>query len=162
MQHNKNHFICKLFPNDEIREKIFNGTLDENDCDNEDARTFLNLLQDKGTNRRTKHNPLTEGEWVNAVMKSNKSSTSSAFSDHNYAVCKCALGSERLTKVLVAYCNLLISNQCYPIRWIKALNAMSEKGNGPVLGKLRTMQLIEADFKMLMRIFENERMAGKI
>ena len=39
---------------------------------------------------------------------------------------------------------------------------MLEKGKGPVLGKLRTMQLLEADFQLLMRIFANERMVGVI
>ena len=39
---------------------------------------------------------------------------------------------------------------------------MLEKGKGPVLGKLRTTQLVEVDFQLLMRIFVNERMVGVI
>ena len=39
---------------------------------------------------------------------------------------------------------------------------MLQKGKGPVLGKLRTMQLVEADFQLLIRIFLNERMVGLI
>ena len=82
----------KLLPNDEIREKIFNGTLDENDYDNEDTRNFKSAIR-KGTNRRNKLNLLIEGEWVHAVMKSKKCSTSSVFSNRNCAVCECTLGS---------------------------------------------------------------------
>ena len=37
-----------------------------------------------------------------------------------------------------------------------------EKGKGPVLGKLRTMQLIEADFQLLMRMFVGGRTEGTI
>ena len=95
-------------------------------------------------------------------MKSKKISTSSVFSNRNHAMCECTLGNERLTKELVSYHNPLISNQCCPIRWTKVLNTMLEKGKGLVLGKLRTPQLIEADFQMLIRAFSNERMAGKI
>ena len=34
---------------------------------------------------------------------------------------------------------------------------MTEKGKGPVLGKLRTIQLIEADLKLIMILFVNVR-----
>ena len=30
---------------------------------------------------------------------------------------------------------------------------MLDKGKGPILGKLRTIQLIEADLQLIMRIF---------
>ena len=39
---------------------------------------------------------------------------------------------------------------------------MLEKGKGPVLGKLRTIQLIEVDFQILMRIFIGNRNKGNI
>ena len=39
---------------------------------------------------------------------------------------------------------------------------MLEKGKGPLLGKLRTMQLVEEDFQLLMRVFINEIMVGLI
>ena len=37
-----------------------------------------------------------------------------------------------------------------------------EKGKGPVLGKLRTIQLIEADLQLLMRIYIGGRNNEKI
>ena len=39
---------------------------------------------------------------------------------------------------------------------------MLEKGKGLVLGKLRTIQLVLADFQLLIRILVNERMVGVI
>ena len=39
---------------------------------------------------------------------------------------------------------------------------MIEKGKGPVIGKLHTIQLIEANLQMLMRVFINYRTKGKI
>ena len=84
------------------------------------------------------------------------------FPIENCTMCECALGSERFTKVLVACCNLTMSNQCYPETWLKILSMMLEKGKGPVLEKLRTTQLVEANFQLLMRFFSNERMVRVI
>ena len=39
----------------------------------------------------------------------------------------------------------------------KTLDITIEKGKGPVLGKLRTIQLIEADLQLVMRILVNNR-----
>ena len=39
---------------------------------------------------------------------------------------------------------------------------MIEKGKGLVIGKLRTIQLIEADLQMIIRIYINNRMKEKI
>ena len=82
------------------------------------------------------------------------------FSYRNCAMCECALGSEILTKILVACCNLIISTQFYPEIWLKKLNIMHEKGKGQLIVKLRTIQLAEIDFQLLMRVFLNDRMVG--
>ena len=52
----------ELFPNNTMRDKMFNGMLDENDCEDEDVRKILKLLQDKDSSIRTNHSPLTELE----------------------------------------------------------------------------------------------------
>ena len=39
---------------------------------------------------------------------------------------------------------------------------MIEKGKGPIVGKLRTIQLIEVDLQLLMRILVNNRNKFKI
>ena len=58
--------------NDEIREKIFNGNLDENDFSDEEVRSILNLIQDKDNNRRPHHGPLVVLEWEMIVKKLRK------------------------------------------------------------------------------------------
>ena len=64
--------------------------------------------------------------------------------------------------LLVKYYNHCIMKGFYPRRWLKALDVTLEKGKGPVLGKLRNIQLIEADFQMLMRVFMNMRNTNAI
>ena len=52
--------------------------------------------------------------------------------------------------------------QFFPDRWLKILVVSIEKGKGPVLGKLRTIQLIKADLQLLMRFFVNTRNKSSI
>ena len=70
-----------------------------------------------------------------------------------YAVYKCALGSERMMEILVSYYNIIIAKGYYPKRWLKILDAMLGKGKGMIVGKLRTITLIEADLQNIMRIY---------
>ena len=44
------------------------------------------------------------------------------------------------------YYNVIVMKGFYPSRWLKILDIILEKGKRPVLGKLCTIQLIEADF----------------
>ena len=67
-----------------------------------------------------------------------------------------------MTILLVQYYNLIVQKQYYPTRWLKTLDITIEKGKGPVIRKLRTIQLIEADLQILMIIFINERNSGRI
>ena len=60
-------------------------------------------------------------------------------------MCKCTLDSERMTDILFSYYNLLTKNGYFPKRWLDVLDVMIEKGKGMVLGKLRTITLIEVD-----------------
>ena len=59
------------------------------------------------------------------------------FSNRNDSIHECDLESERLTKIIVSYYNLLISNEQCPKIWANIVNIMLEKGKGPVTGKLR-------------------------
>ena len=84
INHNRKHFkkahsskiydnsIYELLPNYSTREKIFNETLDKNNCGDEDVRIFLNLLQCKDLNNRTHHILITELEWENIVKNPRK------------------------------------------------------------------------------------------
>ena len=70
--------------------------------------------------------------------------------------------NERMTNLLVKYYNVIIAVQIFPARWLKTPAVMIEKGKGPVLGKVRIIQLIEADLQLLMRIFVNTRNKGSV
>ena len=101
-------------------------------------------------------------EWQQAVKRAKKRSASSIYSKRSHAIYKCALNSLRLTLVLIRYLNIIIKNQYYPERWMKTLDVIIEKGKGPVLGKLRTIQLIEANLQLVMRILVNNRNKHRI
>ena len=92
-----------------IRDKILNGTLQREECDNERVYRLLKLLHQNSKSYYNR-NPIkiTIDDWTKVVKQSKKRSASSIFSRHTYAVYKCALGSERMTNILVIYYNLII------------------------------------------------------
>ena len=67
-----------------------------------------------------------------------------------------------MMKILVRFYNAIVRKGYYLKQWTRLLNVMLEKGKGPILGKLRTMQLIEADLQLLMRMFVGGRTEGAI
>ena len=62
-----------------------------------------------------------------------------------------------MTEILVTYYNILIKNRYYSKRWLKILDTILEKGKGMILGKLRTIMLIEADLQYIMRIYLEDK-----
>ena len=68
---------------------------------------------------------------------------------------KYALESSKMVKILVIFYNIVVKKGYYLKRWIKLLTVILEKGKGPILRKLRTIQLIEADIPLLKRIIIN-------
>ena len=52
-----------------------------------------------------------------------------------------------ITEFLVRFYNVLIKWRYYVERWKNILDTILKKGKGPILGKLRTIQLIEADMQ---------------
>ena len=91
-----------------------------------------------------------------------KQSTLSIFSKRNYSAHEYYLNSKILIKLLVYYCNIIIKKGFYLTRWLQVLDVIIEKGKKLVLGKLRTIQLIEANSQLLMRIFTILRNSGAI
>jgi len=166
MTFNRNHFkkahstpiyndkIYNELRNNSIRDKILNGNLSRDECDNDNVYEFLKLLRQNGRNnyRRTRRE-LCEQDWIRVVKKSKRNSASSIFSKRTYAVYKCSLDSERMTNILVAFYNLIIKRGYYPARWLDILDVMIGKGKGMLLGKLRIITLIEADLQYVMRIY---------
>ena len=58
-------------------------------------------------------------------------------------MCKITLNNERMTKMLVSCYKIITTVQFFTERCLKVLVVMIEKGKGPVLGILRSIQLIE-------------------
>ena len=112
MTHNTNHFKAahetpvhndQIYPQlqqDNVRNKILDGTLERSECDNEDVCHFLKLLKQprhlrSQVNRQFKE--VTQEQWVREVKRAKKRSASSIFSKRTYSVHKCALRSVRMT-----------------------------------------------------------------
>ena len=55
------------------------------------------------------------------------------------------LCSVTITEMLISFYNVIIKRRYYLQRWVNILNKILEKGKEPILGKLQTIQLIEAD-----------------
>ena len=62
-----------------------------------------------------------------------------------------------MTEILLKFYNLILVKQYYPKQWIKVLDVTLEKEKGSVLGKLRVIYLMEADFQLIIRIFLGQR-----
>ena len=75
---------------------------------------------------------------------------------------KCTTDSDIIMNLLVQYYNMIIQHKLIPRRWIDVLDIILDKGKGPVLRKLRIIQLIEADLQILMHIFVGYRNKGEI
>ena len=73
---------------------------------------FLMLLQrNNGISYPTKiYEPITKDEWMMVVKKVKRKSTSSIFTKRNYSLYKCAIGSERLTSILIKFYNAIIQS----------------------------------------------------
>ena len=137
-----------------IRDKILNRTLRREECDDERVYRLLKLLNQNGRDQYNRYRKvITTEDWVKVVKKSKKRSASSIFSRRIYAVYKCTLDSERMTDILVRYYNLIIKNGYFSKRWLNILDSMLGKGKGFVLGKLRIITLIEADWQYVMRMY---------
>lgn len=70
----------------------------------------------------------------------------------NYAVLKCLAQSKYLTETFAMFYTQIIRHHIVLEQWKKSLACMLEKGKGPLLNKLRIIQLIQADLQMLMRV----------
>ena len=118
IEFNANHFkkalnsiahkdkICNKLRRSSIRDKILNGTLDREECDDYRVCRFLCLLKrpsDKAYSQQRRE--ITFQDWIKVVKKSKKRSASSIFSKRTRAVYKCAAGSDRMTMIFVRFYN---------------------------------------------------------
>ena len=169
MHHNKKHFrqahdskaykdrIYNKLDDNRVRDAMLKGEIEEDECDHKEVHQFLKLLAKPVESIQPNNGEISVLEWERVVKKSKRKSASSVFSGRTCSVHKCALESEVMTELLVQFYNILLRNGMCLKRWIKLLDIILEKGKGPTLGKLRTIQLYEADLQLLMRIFVGGR-----
>ena len=86
-----------------------------------------------------------------------KLSALSVFSKRIYTTYKCTINSTRMNIILMKYYNTIIKWRFYLKSWLKVLDIILDKGKGLVLGKLWIIQLIKADFQLLMKTFLQNR-----
>jgi len=99
---------------DEVRNKILNGELELEDCDDSDVHGFLSLLKREARgNQPIESVEISETEWEQVVRKSKRKSASSIFSNCTYSVYKYTLDSNVMTKILVKFYSTLIKNGFY-------------------------------------------------
>ena len=67
-----------------------------------------------------------------------------------------------MVEVLVQCHNVKIEHNHYPKRWLKVVGVVVEKGKGPRIKNLRTLEMIEADLQLVMRMFLSSRMNKRI
>ena len=96
------------------------------------------------------------------MKQAKRKSASSIFSKWNYSAYKCALESEKMTKILVRFYNTIVLTGYYLKRWTKLLAVTLEEGKWLILCKLPTKQLIEVDLQLLMRMFVGGRTESAI
>ena len=75
------------------------------------------------------------------------------FSKRDYSVCKCAIKSDRMVKMLVKFYNAIMKHDHFLNRQLDVLDVMIEKGKENKINKLRVIQIIESDLQLTMRIF---------
>ena len=93
------------------------------------------------------------------VKQSKRRIISSIFSKRDFSVRKCAMNCERMSKVLVRFCNMIMKHDHFPSRWLDVLDAMIEKGKRNKMNKLRATQTIKAYLQLIMRTFLGLRIA---
>ena len=91
------------------------------------------------------------------VKQSKKTSTLLIFSKQTYRVNECTLKYKKFTKMLLKFYNTVIKNEYRLDRWNNIVEVILEKGKGPLINKLRIIQLIKANFQLIIRIFLNHR-----
>ena len=64
--------------------------------------------------------------------------------------------------MLIKFYNIVIFQEYKLNRWKKIIEVMLEKGKHPITNKLQIIQLIKADFQLIMRIFLNYRKSENI
>ena len=65
---------------------------------------------------------------------------------------KLVVDNEEFMDMLIMFYNLAIAKRIVLNLWRNVLDTMLDKGKGPVLGKLRIIELIEGDLQLIIRL----------
>ena len=167
IMHNRKHFskakdtkvyknrIIKALNQNEIRDKILKGTITKDEVNDKDVYDFLRLLALPNGQEITtkKFDPITLEDWKYVVKKSKRKSVSSVFSRRTYVVYKLVNDNDEFLEVLLLFYNLALKKGIILKRWQDILDIILEKGKGPLLGKLRIIELIEGDMQIITRMY---------
>ena len=93
---------------DNMRDKTIQGALNKQDCDDENACEFMCLLKRRTKTQIDELKEMNEIEFRKVVQQAKKRSTLWMFSKRDYSVCKCAMKSDRMVKVLVKFHDVII------------------------------------------------------
>ena len=92
---------------DEMRDKIMQGTLDREDCDDDNAWKFRRFLKRRASDQIDELKEVNEIKFRKLVQPAKRRSPSSMFSKRDHSVCKCAIKSDRMVKILVKFHNTM-------------------------------------------------------
>jgi len=87
------------------------------------------------------------------VKRSKRKSVSSVFSRRTYAVYKLVNDNDKFLEVLLIFYNLVLQKGIVLKRWQNILDVILEKGKGPLLGKLRIIELIEGNLQIIICMY---------
>ena len=122
--------------NASIWNKLLNGMLRKNECNNEELFKFLKLFKQLDHRRNKEMVEISVEIFISMVKCTKKQNISLVFSGRIYAVYKCIILCNRMLSVLVIFYNIILKQKYYLVRWIKILETIIEKGKELVIGKL--------------------------
>ena len=141
-----------------VRDKILRGELIREDVNNENVHEFLSLLVLEKKEIKTKNfDPMTLEGLKSVVKKVKKRSMSSVFSKRTYVVHKMVIDNDEFLEILTLFYNLVIINGIVLDRWRNIIDTILDKGKGPLLSKLRIIELIEGDLQLIIRLYVGQR-----
>ena len=94
---------------------------------------FFNLLKKNNKTGTYFNNSICTNDWRKVVRKSKENSSSEMCSKIDYSVHKYALNFDSITEALIRFCNLIIKDNNFLERCLKATYTMIDEGKGPML-----------------------------
>ena len=146
----------------EVADSILDGTFNLADKVDEPMQAvhhFFEHLQRPSTSDGSKINLTITTEDFKSGFKSVQERISSSPSGRHMGHYKAALKCPRLVEMYTTMMDLPMKYKFSPLRWQSAIQVLLEKDKGrPNIERLRTIQLVEADLNMVLRIIYGRRL----